>query len=174
MGLYDLSHIYSHHRVFLTAPKEVISQARKKLNTSILAFKVIEAKPLTRVDLGEDWSASFIPVEHSISAYAIKFKAPRLVTYAPEFRRILPSSRRQISGSEVVIIDGSSKTSVGQARGHETIEEGLRLGKELNAKKIFFTNIGHKTDRHEELTAFVKEQGGEKFNIAFDGLELSV
>jgi phosphoribosyl 1,2-cyclic phosphate phosphodiesterase len=174
MGLYDLSHIYSNAKVTLVAPKEVLQEARKKLNTSILSFKIVEAKPLQKVDLSKDISATFVPVEHTISAYAIKIKAPRLITYAPEFRRIPPSSRRQIAGCEVVIIDGSSKTSLGQARGHETIEDGLGLGGELNAKRVLFTNIGHKTDRHEALESFVKQRSEGQFYIAFDGLELNV
>jgi phosphoribosyl 1,2-cyclic phosphate phosphodiesterase len=174
MGLYDLSHIYGGERIALVAASEVISAARKKLNISLLSFKIIEAKPHEPLRLSKDWSCTFIPVEHTVPAYAIKIKAPRLITYAPEFRRILPSSKKEISGSEVVIIDGSSKSSLGQAKGHETIEEGIRLGQEISVKKIFFTNIGHKTDRHEALEEFVKGKAGSKFNIAFDGLEVNV
>ena len=74
----------------------------------------------------------------------------------------------------MAILDGSSKTSYGQAKGHETIEEGLRFGKDVNAKRVLFTNIGHKTDTHANLEAFMKEHGGDKFGIAFDGLELKV
>ena len=174
MGLYDLSHVYAGPRITLISTPEVISSARRKLSTSILSFRVFEAKPLEKVRLAKDWTCSFIPVEHSVPCYALKLKAPKVVTYAPEFRRIIPSSRKRIAGSEVIIIDGSSKTSVGQAHGHETIEEGIRLGRKIGVKKIFFTNIGHKTDRHGALTDFVKDVGGSKFNIAFDGLEINV
>ena len=75
---------------------------------------------------------------------------------------------------DLAIIDGSSKTRQGQATGHETIEEGLRLGKEILAKRILFTNIGHKTDTHQALEKFVKGTAGNKFGIAFDGIRIKL
>ncbi|MBI2065980.1 MBL fold metallo-hydrolase [Candidatus Woesebacteria bacterium] len=182
-GLYDLSHIYNRvtadyrlkEKINLIAPLGIIQAARRLLGVSLQAFKIKEAKPFDKIEIGNDASVSFIPVEHgSTEAYGIKVKAPKPIFYAPEFRRILPSSKKQIGDVEIAVIDGSSKTGYGQAKGHETIEEGIRLGKEIRAKKIFFTNIGHKTDKHENLVNFVKSQGGEKFSIAFDGLEVKV
>lgn len=181
-GLYDLSHIYGRQEdVKLLATREVIAEIRRKVGTSMLAFKVEEVKALEKIALGESCDCWFIPVEHSVPAYGIKLKAPKPVFYAPEFRKILPSSRKFLGDLELVIIDGSSKTSRGQAIGHETIEEGIRLGKDIRAKKVLFTNIGHKTDTHENLVSFLRERSGDKparpaggFGIAFDGLELKV
>lgn len=174
-GLYDLSHIYSPHRIAIVASEGVLAKARRLVGISMRAFAIIEAKPFEKVQLENDTSAWLIPVKHgSEETYAIKIKAPKPIVYAPEFRKILPSSRKEFGDIELAIIDGSSKTSYGQAKGHETIEEGLRLGKDLRAKKVLFTNIGHKTDSHARLEAFVKTEGGQKFAIAFDGLELKV
>ena len=175
-GLYDLSHIYNlKEKINLIAPLGVIQAARRLLGVSLQAFRVREISPFEKIDLGKDSYAWYIPVEHgSVEAYGIKIKAPKPIFYAPEFRRIVPSSKKQIGDIEVAVIDGSSKTTHGQAKGHETIEEGVRLGKEIRAKKILFTNIGHKTDTHEKLVNFVKETGGNKFGIAFDGLTMKV
>lgn len=175
-GLYDLSHIYNRNSsITLVTTRGVLSHMRRLVGSSMRAFKIFEAKPFEKIDLGHDSSATFIPVEHgSVEAYGIKIKAPKPLLYAPEFRRILPSSRKLIGDVDLAVIDGSSKTSFGQAQGHETIEEGIRLGQDIRAKKILFTNIGHKTDRHVELENFVKEKGGEKFGIAFDGLLLKI
>jgi phosphoribosyl 1,2-cyclic phosphodiesterase len=143
---------------------------RKKVGTSMLSFRIQEVKPFIKNSLENDFDCWFIPVEHTVSAYGIKVKAPKPILYAPEFRKILPSSKKFLGDLELAIIDGSSKTSHGQAIGHETIEEGIRFAKDIRAKKVFFTNIGHSTDTHEGLTKFVKEEGGDKLNIAFDGL----
>lgn len=175
MGLYDLSHIYSKKaKVQLISTEGVLAHTRKKMGVSFLAFRKKEVKPFKKVELENQFSFWFIPVEHSVEAYAIKLKAPKPIVYAPEFRRIKPSSKKELGDLELAIIDGSSKTHIGQAKGHETIEEGLRLGTEIRAKRILFTNIGHKTDTHQELADFVKEKGGNKFDIAFDGLEISL
>lgn len=145
------------------------------MGISMRAFGMLAAKPFEKIQLENDAAAWLVPLEHgSEEAYAIKIKAPKPIAYAPEFRRIPPSSRKELGDIEVAIIDGSSKTSLGQARGHETIEDGLRLGTDLRAKKVLFTNIGHKTERHANLESFVKTQGGQKFGIAFDGFELKV
>lgn len=175
-GLYDLSHIYnSKEKITLIASKGVLNAMRKLVGVSMQAFKIYEAKAFEKINIGNDSYVSFIPVEHgTIEAYGIKIKAPKPIFYAPEFRRILPSSKKEIGDIEIAVIDGSSKTGYGQAQGHETIEEGVRLGKEIHAKKILFTNIGHKTGKHESLANFVKSQGGDKFSIAFDGLEIKV
>lgn len=176
VGLYDLSHIYNRkEKITLVATSGILSRMRRLVETSMRAFKILEVKPLETVSLGNDSSATLIPVEHgSIEAYGIKLKAPKPVFYAPEFRRMLPSSKKVVGDMDLAIIDGSSKTSYGQAKGHETIEEGIRVGRDIHAKKILFTNIGHKTDRHGPLEGFVKEKGGEKFGIAFDGLEIKL
>lgn len=176
VGLYDLSHIYQKEdKIKLVATARVLSEMRKKVGVSMQAFKIEEAKPLKKFDLGNQNFCWFIPVKHgTIEAYAIKVKAGKPIVYAPEFRKIIPSSKKELGDIELAIIDGSSKTSHGQAKGHETIEEGIRLGKEIHAKRILFTNIGHKTDKHAELEKFVKREGGSKFGIAFDGQEIKM
>lgn len=189
MGLYDLTHIYNlkfkdprkasqwgrqNSKINLVSTKGVLAVTRKKMGLSLLAFRPIEVKPFEKFEVGQDTSSWFIPVEHPVEAYGIKIKAPKPAFYAVEFRKIRPSSRKQLGDLDLAIIDGSSKTHQGQAKGHETIEEGVRFGKEIRAKKILFTNIGHKTDIHEKLDSFVKEKGGDKFGIAFDGLEVRV
>jgi len=174
-GLYDLSHIYGKNgRIKLFSSKGVLSEMRRKVGTSMLAFDIQEAKPVQNIPLGNDTVATFIPVEHSVETYGVKIKAPKPALYAPEFRKILPSARKLLGDLDLAIIDGSSKSPLGQARGHESIEEGIRLARDIRTKKILFTNIGHKTDTHENLIEFVKQEGGSKFGIAFDGLEIKV
>jgi len=140
----------------------------------VLSFVLQAVNSFEKIEIDKDVSCWFIPVEHTVEAYGIKIKAPKPMLYAPEFRKIYRSNRKQLGDLDLAIIDGSSKTRTGQARGHETIEEGLRLGKEIRAKRILFTNIGHKTDTHEGLEKFVKGAAGDKFGITFDGMALKL
>jgi phosphoribosyl 1,2-cyclic phosphate phosphodiesterase len=176
MGLYDLSHIYNRQeKIRLRSSSGVLSSIRKKIGISMNAFKVEEVELFRKILLENNISSWFIPVIHgNIEAYGIKIKAPKPFLYAPEFRRILPSSKKVLGDLDLAIIDGSSKTKHGQAKGHETIVEGIRLGKELKPKRILFTNIGHKTDCYLALEQYVKTEGGQKFGIAFDGLEVKL
>ena len=175
MGLYDLSHIYNKNKkINLIVTKGILSWMRRKLSASLFSFKIKEIKAIENYNLDNGFSFWFLPVIHSVETYAIKVKISRPFVYAPEFRRMQKSVKKELGDIDLAIIDGSSKSNIGQAHGHENIEEGLRFGKEINAKKIIFTNIGHKTDRHTQLVSFVKSKGGDKFDIAFDGMAVKL
>ena len=176
VGLFDLSHIYNQpEKITLFATRSQIAALQNKLRMSLRSLKIREVRPLEKINLESESFATLIPVDHgSIESYGIKFKSPKPIFYAPEFRKILPSSKKAIGDLDLAIIDGSSQTSFGQAKNHQTIEEGLRLGKEIKAKKVLFTNIGHKTDTHVNLCKFVKKEGGDKFAISYDGLEIKL
>jgi phosphoribosyl 1,2-cyclic phosphate phosphodiesterase len=175
MGLYDLSHIYNNQaKPIIISTKSVLDYTNKKYRASFFSFTKASLSPLKKLTLGSSTDVWLVPVRHTVEAYAIKIKSKKPIVYAPEFRSIPNPSKKTLGDLDIIIIDGSSKTKAGQARGHETIEEGIRVAKQLSPKKVYFTNIGHKTDTHKELEKFVKQKGGNKFNIAFDGLELKL
>lgn len=175
MGLYDLGHIYnSHSKPILISTKSVLDHAGKRFGISLFSFKKAALSPSKKLTLGKSTNIWLVPVRHTVEAYGIKIKSKKPFLYAPEFRSIPKPSKNLLGDLDLLIIDGSSKTKVGQARGHETIKDGVEVAKQLSPKKIYFTNIGHKTDTHTKLSEFVKSKGGAKFNIAFDGLELKL
>ena len=115
------------------------------------------------------------PVPHnSSSCYAIKMKGDKIFIYIPDIKRLPKNDRKQFSGVHLLALDGSSLGTKGQTRTHESIEEGIRLAKELKPKFCYFTHIGHITGTHKELEKFVQKQGGKNFHIAYDGLELTL
>jgi phosphoribosyl 1,2-cyclic phosphate phosphodiesterase len=173
MGLFDLSHIYNSSGVNLISTHSVHSRVSRKMGISLRSFRKLVVKPFEMHRL-KNAEITLLPVEHTVEAYAIKVKAPKIFIYAPEFKSIKKSSKKLIGDSDLFVMDGSSKTRVGQARGHQTIEHGLKIARHIYAKQYLFTNIGHKTDTHNSLVDFVKENGGEKFNIAYDGLEMKL
>lgn len=175
MGLYDLSHIYNNKlKPSIISSKLVLEYAANRYKASFYSFNTTSSAPFEKFTLRNSTEILLIPVRHTVEAYGIKIKSKKPFLYAPEFRNIPKPSKKYLGDLDLIIIDGSSKTKVGQARGHETIEEGIRIANDLSAKKVIFTNIGHKTDTHQNLEKFVKEVGGDKFNIAFDGLELKL
>lgn len=180
MGLYDLSRIYrqknkysKNEKVKIVSAKSVLSRVRSKMGPSMFSFINQDVTPFKKLQIG-NLNFWFLSVRHPVETYAIKIKGPKPILYASEFRSIQTSAKKHLGDLDLAIIDGSSKTREGQAKGHETIEEGLRLGKELHAKKVLFTNIGHKTDTHVNLVQFVQSCASNKFNVAFDGLEIIV
>jgi phosphoribosyl 1,2-cyclic phosphate phosphodiesterase len=175
MGLYDLSHIYNNsHKISLITTIGVFSQISKKMYISLRRFKWLKAQPMQKISLTKDPFCSFLPVNHGTTeAYAIKIKDGKPIVYAPEFKTIPKSSKKYLGDIELAIIDGSSKDFLGNAKGHQTIKEGIRLGYELHAKKVIFTNIGHKTDTFINLNSFVNKESS-KFSIAYDGLSFDV
>lgn len=175
MGLFDLSKTYDKkNKITLVSSSNILNELSKKMRVSLFSFNTLAAKPFEKINLGMNTFLWMLPVQHTVETYGMKIKAPKPIFYAPEFRRIKPSSQKQLGDIDLAIIDGSSKSKKGQSKGHETIEEGIRLGKKINAKKILFTNIGHATDTHTELSSFVASKGGDKFNIAFDGFDFKV
>lgn len=175
MGLFDLTHIYNKNKkINLYSTQNVLNRIKQKIGISFFNFKSIQVKPFEQIALSKSESCWFIPVKHTVEAYGIKLKAPKPIFYAPEFRKIPPSSKKVLGDLDLIIIDGSSKTRSGQSKGHETIDEGILVGKSINAKKILFTNIGHKTDLHNLLEDYVHQEGGDKFGIAFDGFVYKV
>jgi phosphoribosyl 1,2-cyclic phosphate phosphodiesterase len=168
LGLFDLTHIYNAPRINLVTTHSVYSQVSRKMGISMKNFKRTIIKPLEKLVLKKG-EVTLIPVEHTVEAYAVKVKAPRILVYAPEFKTISKSSRKLIGDCDLLVMDGSSKNRVGEARGHQTIEHGLTYAKHINSKQYLFTNIGHKTDVHVSLAGFV-QLPGKKINVAYDGL----
>jgi phosphoribosyl 1,2-cyclic phosphodiesterase len=72
----------------------------------------------------------------------------------------------------LLILDGSRLFE--QSRGHESIEAGIKLAKELKAGQVYFVHLGHKTGTHQELEAFVQKNGGKNFHIAYDALTIGI
>lgn len=119
----------------------------------------------------------FFPVEHAktVPSYGLLVgESQKKLAYISDFKKISKNSLPLCKQADLLTIDGSSLDRVGETRGHETIIEGLTLGKKLQAKQVYFTHLGHKTGKHRDLEKFVQQNGGKNFHIAYDGLELNL
>lgn len=172
-GFYDLTHLYnlqSAPRIYIT--HETLTGLRQYYPWPTNPFKV-EVIKRGEVFEFEKIKFSLVPVVHGkFPTWGVKIKDNKLVGYFPDLGKLPKSSERTCKGLDYLILDGSSLGKAGQARNHESITEGINLAKRLKAKNVYFTHIGHKTGRHEELESFVQKEGGSKFHIAFDGFAL--
>lgn len=147
-GLWDLEKIYN-----LKKPITIVKSAGK-----LEKFKI------------DSFSVTLFPVQHakSIPTCGVLVEhSGKKVVYAPDFREISQKSQELIKSPDLLIIGGSSLGVKGRAAGHETIEEGIVLGKKLAAKQVYFIHIGHSTRKHRQLESFV-QKNGKNFHIAHD------
>jgi phosphoribosyl 1,2-cyclic phosphate phosphodiesterase len=176
LGFYDLTHIYNRQekQIKLITTREVLNGLQQIYRYPLHPFKpeIVSPKELIQID---NLKISLFPVLHSNSAcYAIKMKEGKIFIYIPDIQRLPKNDRRDFKGAHLLVLDGSSLGIKGQTKTHESIEEGIRLAKELKPKFCYFTHIGHITGTHQELEKFVQKQGGQNFHIAFDGLKLEI
>lgn len=175
-GFYDLTHLYNRQERSpkLIAPLEVLNGLRQFHHLPLKPFKPEIIQPKAVLE-HEKVKISYFPVKHSrISCYGIKMKADKIFVYIPDLARLPKSKRKQVRDVHLLVLDGSSLGKKGQVRTHQSIEEGVRLAKELKPKLCYFTHIGHITGLHQELEKFVQNQDGRNFHIAYDGLELNI
>jgi phosphoribosyl 1,2-cyclic phosphate phosphodiesterase len=89
----------------------------------------------------------------------------------PEICKINQKIKEKLKEREInlLIIDGAYYNE-SLYKDHFTIQEAIKFGKDINAKRIIITNIWHKTKSHEELEKEFKDSA----EIAYDGLEVSI
>lgn len=170
-GLADLAKIYNRQETLnLILTQEVLNGIRKA-DFFLFQFKVKIVKPFESFEIDKNTRGEYFPVEHTRQpCFGIKIKSGKILSYIPDFYKIPKPSEKIIKDSHILVIDGSRLFE--QSRGHQSIEAGIRLAKELKAKQVYFVHLGHKTGVHQDLEKFVQENGGKKFHIAFDGLEI--
>jgi len=175
LGLWDVTHIYNLTgtlNVYVTLP--VLNGIRKIVRThgKNLKINIVKSNQSFSID---NIKAEYFPVIHgNTPTFGIKIKDKKILTYIPDLNRILPSQQKIIRDGHVLIIDGSSLNQAGQARGHISINDGIKISKNLKARKTYFVHIGHKTGTHQFLENYLAKNAGPNFHIAYDGLELEV
>lgn len=88
-------------------------------------------------------------------------------TYITDANKIEQDELKKITGSRVITLNTLRKE---KHISHFTLEEGIRLAKELNVPKTYFTHLSHQMGTHNEINAELPEG----IELAYDGLVISL
>lgn len=168
LGFWDLSHIYtSKDKVSVIIHPSTFSKVRNLFFPGKYKILKTEAGSPIKID---GISLTLLPVQHTNSSFGILVsEGGKRLFYAPDMKILPQETFTKLKGVDLLAVDGSELRI--KTPNHQTIEEGINLGKKLAAKKIYFVHIGHRILPHEELNKLVKNEGGVQFNTAYDGLE---
>jgi len=168
-GLPDLDHIYNRSG---TLTLYINKKTWRKVDNVFQWRKVI-----TFIEPFEEYKVdglifSFLPVIHTDSAFGILVneRGTRFF-YAPDMAGLPEETRSLLQEVDLIAFDGSSAAKKDSTKGHQSMEKGVQLAKGLEAKRAYFTHIGHLTLPHASQEA---KFGDRNFKLAHDGLEISL
>lgn len=169
-GLWDLGHIYNARPIKVIIDPATFRKTRKLFFPK--EYEVLKIASGSSVkDLGLE--ISLLPVSHTNSSFGILIQGEgKRIFWAPDFKTFPAETINILKKIDLVAMDGSELKI--PTTNHQTIEEGIQLGRRLDAKKTYFIHLGHRTLPHKELEKFVKKRGGSRFEVAYDGLEIKL
>lgn len=176
LGFYDLGHLYNRQQkeLKLITTQGVLNDFHKIYPYPLHPFRPQIVKPDETFDFEKN-KISLVSVFHSRRpCFGVKIKTNRILAYVPDFRKIPKTSQKTLGNVDLLILDGSSLDKRGQSKNHISIKQGLEIARKLQPKKVYFTHLGHITGLHQELEAFIQKEGGSKFHLAYDGLEINL
>ena len=88
-------------------------------------------------------------------------------TYITDANRIEESERKKIKGSEIIVVNALRKQ---EHLSHFTLEEAVKLVRELEVPTAYFTHISHQLGTHDEINAELPKG----MQLAYDGLQISI
>ena len=175
LGFQDLSRIYlpkkkgqigSKSKIEVIIHQKTFSKIKNLFHFNEYKVLPVEIGQIVKVG-GLD--IQLLPVNHTDSSFGILVKEDnKKFFYAPDVKSLPKETFEKIKGVDIIAFDGSQLEI--KLNNHQTILEGIELGKILLAKRIYFLHIGHLTMPHKELESFVKDKGGKQFNISYNGL----
>lgn len=173
-GLWDLSHIYLNNG---RAKIKIIINPKTAAKIRYLFFPneyiILTADPHQKFKLN-GLQISLLPVNHtkdSSFGILVEEKSKRFF-WAPDFKSLPIETIEILKSVDLIAMDGSELRI--KTPSHQTIEEGVKLGKLLDAKKTYFIHIGHRALPHEKFEIFLKRKGGPRFQVAYDRLQVEL
>lgn len=87
-------------------------------------------------------------------------------TYITDANYISPEEIEKIKGSDVLVLNA---LRIEKHISHFTLEEAIRMAREIGVRQTYFTHISHQLGLHEEVDGTLPDG----IRLAYDGLQLS-
>lgn len=88
-------------------------------------------------------------------------------TYITDANRIEPAEMEKIKGTEVLALNALRKE---KHISHFTLDEAIKVSREIDAAKTYFTHLSHQMGLHEEINNELPD----RVELAYDGLVISL
>jgi phosphoribosyl 1,2-cyclic phosphate phosphodiesterase len=88
-------------------------------------------------------------------------------TYITDANFISPQEKKKIYGSKILVLNALRRE---QHISHFTLDEAVKLARELSSDTTFFTHISHQLGQHER----VEKELPKGIRLAYDGLQVEV
>lgn len=110
-------------------------------------------------------------VQHSNLLPTVGIEIDDLV-YIPDYSS-LDFAKQYLYDAKIAVLDGSVLGR--DFGGHLSINQTIAQTKQLkNLNKIYFTHNGHTHKPHEQMQKMVQNLGDDRFELAYDGLEIEL
>lgn len=86
-------------------------------------------------------------------------------TYITDMKTISEIERKKVEGSEILVINALQRD---EHISHLTLSEAIEFAQEIDAETTYFTHIGHKLGKHEEISKLLPPN----IFLAYDGLKI--
>ncbi len=109
----------------------------------------------------------FLPIEvlhYKLPVFGFRIKD---FTYITDANYISDVEKEKIKGSKILVLNALRREP---HISHFTLEEALKLVKELNPEKVYFTHISHQLGLHAD----VQKELPPNIELAFDGLKIQL
>lgn len=164
-GLADIRPFSKEHRIPVFGSSRVLAEIRKRFDYAFRA-KIRTTRPNLELK-------KFFPRMEllGLRIQPIRVIHPPVLThgyrindlaYFSDIKRLPEESKKQLNGIKTLIVGGGNDLPY---FGHQTIFESIELAKQLKAKRVFFTHIGHRIERMK-----IKLPKG--MRLAYDGLKI--
>jgi ribonuclease BN (tRNA processing enzyme) len=135
-----------------------------------LDFRVMHLTPGVPAELGEGLRVQAFDVEHSSATRTMGLRftdaGGHSLAYMPDLGA-LPGSKLA-RNADIAFVDGSTRSR--PVRGHLAMEQIVAAAKRLQAGRLLFTHIGHRTGTHAELSEWLPAGA----DVAYDGLRIEL
>ncbi len=137
---------------------------------------------ITPVVAGATWefdglSCTFLEAGHAPGTLGLLFEREgRRTAYFPDTGPLPPATAAALQRVDTLIVDATFWGRNWMPASHQSVEGALALARSLGTGRVYLTHLSMHHDQpvsNRELEAYLRNQG-EQFNLAYDGLRITL